>query len=45
MNGTTILLLHGFASSGKSTKARFFADKFNDQLAFLWTNVQSFLLV
>jgi pimeloyl-ACP methyl ester carboxylesterase len=25
---TTILLLHGFASSGKSTKARFFAAKF-----------------
>jgi pimeloyl-ACP methyl ester carboxylesterase len=28
MNEITILLLHGFASSGRSTKARFFAEKF-----------------
>ena len=28
MSDTTILLLHGFASSGRSTKARFFAEKF-----------------
>jgi pimeloyl-ACP methyl ester carboxylesterase len=28
MDEMTILLLHGFASSGRSTKARFFAEKF-----------------